>query len=36
MNELALKALATVILVAGLAFLWKRGDLEWIKKIESR
>ena len=23
------------ILVAGLAFLWKRGDLEWIKKIET-
>ncbi len=28
--------LFVVILVAGLAFLWKRGDLEWIKKIESR
>jgi len=27
--------LFVVILVVGLAFLWKRGDLEWIKNIES-
>jgi NADH-quinone oxidoreductase subunit A len=26
--------LFVVILVVGLAFLWVRGDLEWIKKIE--
>ena len=25
-----------IILVVGLAFLWARGDLEWIKKIETK
>jgi NADH-quinone oxidoreductase subunit A len=25
-----------IILVTGLVFLWARGDLEWIKKLESR
>ena len=25
-----------VILVVGLIFLWARGDLEWIKKIEDK
>jgi NADH-quinone oxidoreductase subunit A len=25
-----------VLLIAGLIFLWKRGDLEWIKNIEDR
>lgn len=33
---LAELVLFTVILVVGLAWVWKRGDLEWVKKLPAR